>query len=257
LGTQVENVKDLKLAPSDGPAIAADGVGFNYGSMIALHHVSFSLARGEFAYLVGPSAAGKTTLLRMIHGQLRPSTGWLVVNSVEVGRARTSELRQLRRDVGVVFQDYKLLERLTAAENVAYALRVADLTLAPHEAERRAGAALRQVGLGGRLGAYPRELSGGQQQRLAIARALAARPFALLADEPTASLDEANAENVMELLLSVSFNGTTVLVATHDSKLVTQSRCCVLSLDRGRLETDQYHDPAHPKHRLRVAWGAG
>jgi cell division transport system ATP-binding protein len=247
----------LKLARGDGPAIAADGAGFAYGPIIALHHVSFSLARGEFAYLVGPSAAGKTTLLRMIHGQLRPSTGWLVVNSVDVGRASPSDLRRLRRDVGVVFQDYKLLERLTAAENVAYALRVADLTLAAREAERRAGAALRQVGLGGRLGAYPRELSGGQQQRLAIARALAARPFALLADEPTASLDEANADNVMELLQSVSFNGTTVVVATHDSALVSQSRCAVLMMDRGRLQADQYHDPEHPHHRLRVAWGAG
>ena len=113
------------------------------------------------------------------------------------------------------------------------------------------------MGLGGRLGAYPRELSGGQQQRLAIARALAARPFALLADEPTASLDDANTDNVIELLQSVSFNGTTVLVATHDSNLVHQSRCCVLRMERGRLQSDQYHDPAHPQHRLRVAWGTG
>ena len=257
MGTQIDSAQGWRIPLSDGPAIAADDVGYSYGSITALHQVSFSLARGEFAYLVGPSAAGKTTLLRMIHGQLRPSTGWLVVNSVDVGRASAAELRRLRRDIGVVFQDYKLLERLTATENVAYALRVADLTLAPREAERRAGAALRQVGLGGRLGAYPRELSGGQQQRLAIARALAARPFALLADEPTASLDDANTDNVIELLQSVSFNGTTVLVATHDSTLVHQSRCCVLRMERGRLQTDQYHDPAHPQHRLRVAWGTG
>jgi len=113
------------------------------------------------------------------------------------------------------------------------------------------------VGLGGRLGAYPRELSGGQQQRLAIARALAARPFALLADEPTASLDEVNADNVMELLQQVSLNGTTVLVATHDSGLVRESRCCVLRVERGQLRTDRYHDPAHPGDRLRVAWAVG
>jgi cell division transport system ATP-binding protein len=252
----VESEEGVTRPPRDEPAIAADGVGFSYGQIAALRNVSFSLARGEFAYLVGPSAAGKTTLLRMIHGQLRPTTGWLVVNSLDVGRAGPSELRRLRREVGVVFQDYKLLERLTAVENVAYALRVADLRLAPREAERRAGASLRQVGLGGRLGAYPRELSGGQQQRLAIARALAARPFALLADEPTASLDEANADNVMELLQRVAINGTTVLVATHDSGMVRESRCCVLALERGQLKPDRFHDPANPEQRLRVAWAA-
>jgi cell division transport system ATP-binding protein len=256
LGTDAESANGVTLPPRDGPAIAADDVGFAYGQIIALRQVSFSLAGGEFAYLVGPSAAGKTTLLRMIHGQLRPQTGSLVVNAVEVNRAGSAQLRRLRREVGVVFQDYKLLERLTAAENVAYALRVADLTLAPREAERRASAALRQVGLGGRLGAYPRELSGGQQQRLAIARALAARPFVLLADEPTASLDEANAEKVVELLQRISLNGTTVLVATHDSSMVKESRCCVLTLERGYLRADRYHDPANPDQRLRVAWAA-
>jgi cell division transport system ATP-binding protein len=232
----------VTTAQRDGPAVTADGLGYAYGQIVALRHISFSLARGEFAYLVGPSAAGKTTLLRLIHGQLRPSSGRLVVHGVEVSRAGLSELRRLRREVGVVFQDYKLLERLTAAENVAYALRVADLTLAPHDAARRAAAALRQAGLGGRLSAYPRQLSGGQQQRLAIARALAARPVALLADEPTASLDDVNAGNVMELLQRVSANGTTVLVATHDSNLVGESRCRVLTLHRGQLRADLYHE---------------
>jgi cell division transport system ATP-binding protein len=236
----------VTLSQRDGPAVAADGLGFGYGHIPALRHVNFSLARGEFAYLVGPSAAGKTTLLRLIHGQLRPSSGRLLVHGVEVSRASPSELRRLKREVGVVFQDYKLLERLTAVENVAYALRVADLTLAPYDATRRAAAALRQVGLGGRLTAYPRELSGGQQQRLAIARALAARPAALLADEPTASLDDVNAGNVMELLQRVSASGTTVLVATHDSGLVGESRCRVLTLHRGQLMADHYRDPVDP-----------
>jgi cell division transport system ATP-binding protein len=236
----------VTLAQRDGPAVTADRLGFGYGHIPALRHVNFTLAHGEFAYLVGPSAAGKTTLLRLIHGQLRPSSGRLVVLGVEVSRAGLSELRRLRREVGVVFQDYKLLERLTAVENVAYALRVADLTLAPRDATRRAAAALRQVGLGGRLSAYPRELSGGQQQRLAIARALAARPVALLADEPTASLDDVNAGNVMELLQRVSAGGTTVLVATHDSGLVGESRCRVLTLHRGQLQADRYHDPVDP-----------
>jgi cell division transport system ATP-binding protein len=239
-------------------AIAADDVSFSYGRIVALREVSFRLVRGDFAYVVGPSAAGKTTLLRLIHGQLRPAAGRLAVNGVDVRWASGSELRQLRREVGVVFQDYKLLERLTALENVTYALRLADLTLEPREAGRRAGAALRQVGLGGRLSAYPKQLSGGQQQRLAIARALAARPAALLADEPTASLDDANANNVMELLRQIAGDGTTVLVATHDEGMPGRSDCRMLTLERGVLKGDRQLLSSLPlRVRSRIAWVGG
>src|SRR5207237_624834 len=174
--THGESATSEKLPQRDRPAIAAEGVGYAYGQFVALRSVSFSLARGEFAYLVGPSAAGKTTLLKLIHGQLRPTSGWLAVNAVDVGRADRSELRRLRREVGVV---------------------------------------------------------------------------------PTASLDHVNANNVMDLLQRVALSGTTVLVATHDSNLVRESRCCVLRLDRGELKPDPYHDPVKPDQRLKVAWGLG
>ena len=225
--------------PDDRPAIHFEGVGFSYGRVLALRDVTFSVDQGEFVYLVGPSAAGKTTLLKLIHRQLRPQAGRLLVDGLDLTRARGRTIRRIRRRVGVVFQDYRLLERLTALENVAYALRVADLWLPRREAFRRAAAALRDVGLEERAKAFPRQLSGGQQQRLAIARAVAGRPAILLADEPTTSLDDANAENVMMLLRRVSRSGATVLIATHDPGLVTGSRQRVLSLARGELVRDR------------------
>lgn len=228
----------------DGPAISCEGMSYSYGRIAALREVGFELQHSEFACVVGPSAAGKTTLLKLVHGQLRPAAGSLVVAGTNVKKARGSRLRELRHRVGVVFQDYKLLERFTAAENVAYALRVADLRLPSGEALRRARAVLRQVGLGGRLSAYPSQLSGGQQQRLAIARALVQRPTVLLADEPTASLDQTNAENVIDLLRRISRGGTTVLVATHDPDLVADLSAHTLTLERGQLVTER---PGRPR----------
>lgn len=227
------------LPSDDRPAIRFDGVSFSYGRVLALKDVSLTVEKGEFAYLLGPSAAGKTTLLKLIHAQLRPQRGRLFVQGIELTRARSGKVRRIRRQVGVVFQGYCLLERLTALENVAYALRVADLWLPRRAAFRRAAAALRDVGLEERARAFPRQLSGGQQQRLAIARALAARPSTLLADEPTASLDEAHADNVMTLLRRISRTGTTVLVATHDAGLVRGSRQRVLSLVSGEIAWDR------------------
>ena len=227
------------LPSDDRAALCLQGVSFSYGRVPALRDVSFSMGGGELAYVVGPSAAGKTTLLKLVHGQIRPQRGRLQVEGRDVTRARSWTVRRVRRRVGVIFQDYRLLGRLTAIENVAYALRVADLWLPRRDALRRAAAALREVGLEDRARAFPRQLSGGQQQRLAIARTLAARPAILLADEPTTSLDDANAENVMNLLRRMSRSGTTVLIATHDAGLVTGSRQRVLSLVRGEIVWDR------------------
>ena len=223
----------------DPPAIRLDGVSFSYGRVSALENVSFSLCQGEFAYVVGPSAAGKTTLLRLIHGQLRPGRGGLVVAGQDLVRARRRTLRRLRRRVGVIFQDYRLLKRMTAVENVAYALRVVDLWLPRREAFSRARAALQSVGLEERADSFPHQLSGGQQQRLAIARALAAAPGILLADEPTASLDRVEAQKILALFDLAARGGTTVLVATHDAELVAHSRRRVIGLSEGRVASDE------------------
>jgi cell division transport system ATP-binding protein len=222
----------------DPPAIRLEGVSFSYGPVPALDDVSFSVAAGELAYVVGPSAAGKTTLLRLVHGQLRPQRGGLLVDGQDLVRARARKLRRLRRRVGVIFQDYRLLKRLTAVENVAYALRVVDLWLPRREAFNRAGAALEAVSLDDRARAFPHQLSGGQQQRLAIARALAAAPSILLADEPTASLDRVEARKILALFELAAKGGTAVLIATHDAELVARLRHRVIGLSEGRIAWD-------------------
>jgi cell division transport system ATP-binding protein len=223
----------------DQPAIRLDGVSFAYGRVPALESVSFCLAPGELTYVVGPSAAGKTTLLKLLHGELRAQRGALLVDGRDLVRARGRTRRQLRRRVAVVFQDYRLLRRLTVVENVVYALRVADLWLPRREALRRAIAALEAVGIAERARAFPHQISGGQQQRLAIARAVAARPAILLADEPTASLDRVEAKRIVSLFESAASQGTTVLVATHDPGLVAKSRRRVIALSAGRVSSDR------------------
>ncbi|TMC02977.1 MAG: ATP-binding cassette domain-containing protein [Chloroflexi bacterium] len=222
------------------PAIELDRVAFSYGKTAALRDVSLVLQPGELAYLVGPSGAGKTTLLKLAHGQLRPASGSVVVCGVRVHRARRRAIRTLRRRVSVVFEDYRLVSRLTALENVVYALRIADLSLPPGAARRCAAAALASVGLGGRLGAYPRELSGGQRQRVALARALASRPRALLADEPVANLDRGVATRVLGLLEHVADEGTAVLIATVHSGLARRPGR-ILHLREGTID-DQSPD---------------
>jgi cell division transport system ATP-binding protein len=223
----------------DPPAICLDGVSFSYGRVPAVENVSLCIPPGELTYVVGPSAAGKTTLLKLLHGELRAQRGTLLVDGRDLVRAGGRTRRQLRRRVAVVFQDYRLLRRLTVVENVAYALRVADLWLPRREALRRATAALEAVGIAERARAFPHQISGGQQQRLAIARAVAARPAILLADEPTASLGRAEAKKILSLFESAAREGTTVLVATHDAGLVAKSRRRVIALSEGRVASDR------------------
>jgi cell division transport system ATP-binding protein len=223
----------------DQPAIRLDGVTFSYGRVPALENVSFCIPPGELTYVVGPSAAGKTTLLKLLHGELKPQRGALLVDRRDLVKARGRTRRQLRRRVAVVFQDYRLLRRLTVVENVVYALRVADLWMPRREALRRAVEALEAVGIAERARAFPHQISGGQQQRLAIARALAARPAILLADEPTASLDRVESKKILALFERAAEEGTTVLVATHDADLVAKSRRRLISLNAGRVASDR------------------
>ena len=202
----------------------------------ALDRVSFAVPSGGYRWLLGPSGAGKSTLLRLLHLALRPQLGRLEFLGHDLARARRDSLPRLRRQIGMVFQDFRLLPHLTAFENVALPLRLSG----------RAEAAIRTeviellawVGLGARLHDRPATLSGGEQQRVAIARAVIARPRLLLADEPTGNLDDAQAERLMQLLREMNRQGTTVIVATHNTSLIDRHPAPVLELQAGRLVQD-------------------
>jgi len=210
-----------------------------YGSRLALDSVDFALEPGQLTFLVGPSGAGKTTLLKLINREIRPSKGQVWVDGIPAHSLKASRVAELRRRVGVVFQDYKLLPRLTAIENVAFALQVGDLRISDTEAKDRSLDALEAVGLGDRGDAFPLQLSGGQQQRVAVARAMVGQPHVLIADEPTGNLDLETAWQVMDLLENIAAYGTTVLVATHNVEIVTRLQRRILTLVQGRLVRDQ------------------
>lgn len=220
-----------------------------YGSRLALDDVCLALEPGELSFLVGPSGAGKTTLLKLINREIRPTRGKVWVDGIPAHSLKASRVSDLRRRVGVVFQDYKLLPRLTAVENVAFALQVGDLRVSDEEAKDRALDALEAVGLGDRGDAFPNQLSGGQQQRVAVARAVIAKPPLLIADEPTGNLDMETAWEMMDLFEDIAAWGITVLIATHNVEIVTRLQRRVLTLVHGRLVRDQ---PAG--HTGRMAW---
>ncbi len=211
-----------------------------------------SLEPGELAFLVGPSGAGKTTLLKLINREIRPTHGEVWVDGLPAHALAAGKVATLRQRVGVVFQDYKLLPRLTALENVAFALQVTDLRVADSEAADRALDALEAVGLGDRADAFPHQLSGGQQQRVAVARAIVRQPPLVIADEPTGNLDVETAWQITDLLEEIAHFGTTVLVATHNIDIVKRMQRRVLTLVDGRLVRDQ------PAGRVgRLAWAVG
>ncbi|TMC39265.1 MAG: ATP-binding cassette domain-containing protein [Chloroflexi bacterium] len=229
--------------------VEAAAVSRSYGSRLAVDDIHFALRPGELTFLVGPSGAGKTTLLRLINREVRPTAGEMWVAGIAAHLLKPSRIAELRRRVGVVFQDYKLLPRLTAIENVAFALQVADLRLSDEQARERSLDALEAVGLGDRGNAFPHQLSGGQQQRVAIARAVVAQPPVLIADEPTGNLDQDTAWEIMDLFEDIAAWGTAVLVATHNVEIVTRLNRRVLTLVQGRLVRDQ---PAGQTGRM--AW---
>jgi len=199
----------------------------------ALSDVNLEIRRGEFVFITGSSGAGKTSLLRLLLHQDSPSEGKIMVNGYDVGALPWSKVPELRRSIGVVFQDFKLIQRKTALENVAYVLNVAGLSRS--EQRRRAYNALRGVGLNHRLNAMPRTLSGGEQQRVAIARAVVTEPDLLLADEPTGNLDPDLAVEIMRLFREINARGTTVVVATHDRDLIQRMQRRTVILERGRV----------------------
>jgi cell division transport system ATP-binding protein len=217
------------------------GVSKKYeGDVTALHDVSLEVERGEFVFITGGSGAGKTTLLRLMLRQETPSTGQVIVNGRNVGVLPTGKVPDLRREIGVVFQDFKLIPRKTALDNVAYVLNVAGYSRT--ERRRRAYNALRSVGLSHRLSALPRVLSGGEQQRVAVARAVVNEPTLLLADEPTGNLDPDLAVEMMRMFREINARGTTVVVATHDRDLIQRMQRRTLILHHGRLVDDGRED---------------
>ncbi len=220
------------------PIVSLDHVWKRYpNGTQALSDICLRIPGGDFVFLVGPSGAGKSTLVRLLIREERPSQGRVWVDGLEVGRLPRRQLPRLRRQVGLVFQDFKLLPRLSAVENVAFALRVSGESRRTVRARCRA--ALEAVGLWEARDRYPCELSGGEQQRVAIARALVHGPRLLVADEPTGNLDPATAWEVMQALLAINAAGTTVLMATHNRDIVDLMRRRVVALDRGRVVRDQ------------------
>ncbi len=198
--------------------------------------VSVDVQKGEFVFLTGPSGAGKSTLLKLIFLAERPTTGQILVAGRNVARLRESGIPYLRRNIGVVFQDFKLLPHRTVADNVGFAL---DVVGTPRDLVReKALHMLKRVGLGHKADVLPPKLSGGEQQRVSIARALVNDPALLLADEPTGNLDPALSQEIMHLLAEINLRGTVVLIATHDIELIRRMGKRVLTLERGRLRED-------------------
>ncbi|MEE9293055.1 MAG: cell division ATP-binding protein FtsE [Acidobacteriota bacterium] len=199
----------------------------------ALSDITLHVEKGEFAFVTGASGAGKTTLLRLIFRDEVPTSGQVLVNRENVATMRQRRIPHLRRQIGVVFQDFKLLPRKTVFENVSYATQV--IGLPPREQRTRTYRMLEMLGLNHRLHNYPEQLSGGEQQRVAIARALVNRPLILLADEPTGNLDPELSREIVDIFKDINSHGTTILIATHDREMIRRMGRRVISLSHGRL----------------------
>src|SRR5437016_11988181 len=205
-------------------------------SDLALAHISFQVKKGEFVFLTGPSGSGKTTILKLLYMDDRPSQGEVWINGVSSKNASGRDISRLRRRIGIVFQDFRLLEDRSAEANVRFALEV---TGAPKATIRpKVTRVLTQVGLASKALNFPRELSAGEQQRVAIARALVNDPFVLIADEPTGNLDERATRSVFQLLRDINAAGTAVIMATHDLDLVRRTDYRTIELDHGKIVFD-------------------
>lgn len=208
---------------------------------VGLSDVTLRIPHGEFLFVTGPSGAGKSTLLKLLLREYNPTRGHIYINGKNVSRLPCSSIPYLRRQFGIVFQDFRLLPRKTAAENVEFALQVAGESCP--DADRRVRRALEVVGLLHKADKFPNQLSGGEQQRVAIARALIREPQIFLADEPTGNLDAEATWMVLELFKVLNRNGTTVVIATHDEEIIKSSKSRVVALDGGRLVSDIYRSP--------------
>lgn len=200
----------------------------------ALADVNLKIPKGDFVFLTGPSGAGKSTLLKLLYAELLPTRGQVIIDNVNLSRVPRSQIPYLRRSIGVVFQDYKLLPNRTVLENVAITLEV--LGWGKADIGRKVYHILKQMGLQDKVNATPVRLSGGEQQRVALARALVNDPKILIADEPTGNLDDENKEQILSIFKEANIRGTTVVVATHDRRVIENSHRRVIRLEKGRLQ---------------------
>ena len=206
------------------------------GGAVALEDINVHISPGEFVFLVGPSGAGKSTFIRLISREIEPTSGQILVDGVDVMKLKRGDIPYLRRQLGIVFQDFRLLNDRTAYENVAFAMQVIE---APsHKIRQRVNEVLDLVGLKGRGNNYPGEMSGGEQQRVAIARAIVNVPLLVIADEPTGNLDPETSKEIMEIFSEINSRGTTIIMATHDKTMVDYMQKRVIALENGRLVRD-------------------
>ena len=225
-------------APKNPPIVELRETTVVYpGGHVGLDRVSVEIERGEFLFVVGPTGCGKSTLIKTLIKEVEPASGKIFIAGRDIGRISEGKVPLLRRRIGTVFQDFKLLPNRTVYDNVAYALQV--IGESRSEIRRKVPGVLRLVGLQTKLHNYPDELSGGEQQRVSIARAFVNHPPLLLADEPTGNLDPVTSIGIMQLLYRINRTGTTVLVVTHDREMVDKMRRRVLALEEGRLVRDQ------------------
>ncbi|MCU0306355.1 MAG: cell division ATP-binding protein FtsE [Thermoleophilia bacterium] len=228
------------LRPGPGPMVVLEDVRKVYpGDVVGLDGVSLTIDAGEFVFLVGPSGSGKSTFIRMLIKELDPTSGRLTVGGRDLTTLRRSRVPYLRRAIGCVFQDYKLLPNRSAYDNIAYAMQVTGSS--PRVIRRKVPEILSLVGLADKADRLPSELSGGEQQRVSIARAFVNHPRLLIADEPTGNLDPDTSVGIMQLLYRINRTGTTVIVATHDRDMVDRMQMRVIALEGGHLVRDQRH----------------
>ncbi len=213
----------------------------------ALYNMNLDIKKGEFVFVIGASGSGKSTLIKMLYREERPTSGEIYLGGINVAKVKNSKVYKLRRKIGIVFQDYKLLPKLTVYENVAFALEIYGLP--SDEIKRKVLKALDLVGLKSRTKSYPDQLSGGEQQRVAIARAIVNSPKLLICDEPTGNLDPDTSLEVMKVIEKINDLGTTVVMATHDREMVNKMKKRVILLDNGKLTKD-YEKGSYKNHEV-------
>lgn len=203
----------------------------------AVQGIDVTISKGEFVYVVGPSGAGKSTFIKLMYREERPTKGKIYINGINVDRVKERRIPQIRRNIGVVFQDFRLLPRKTAYENVAFAMEVIETP--PKRIQKRVNELFELIGLEDRKDAYPDELSGGEMQRVAIARAMVNQPSVVIADEPTGNLDPETSWDIMKLFEQINDMGTTVVMATHNRDIVNQMKKRVIAIENGQIVRDE------------------